>query len=410
MKNIYEVDNFNNMNKSPIIFFRYTIQMLTFLIAIYIVHLNFSLLNALFALLMLILSEMILEIIENMKYSRKIRKESSISRINSFIDRNFHYFVLVFAFCIRLFISYKLDILPKELYDIFIHILNFILGSIISLFIYLISKELFSKRTGQMVSVLYSMNIFLTAYGSICTKHNIFAVLILTATYLIISKKYMTINYIIKHCIIALILSIASIIRAEAIIYVVAVIVYLFANSLIKNNGKKEKLISIIILAMIYVLVNLLVIGLVKFDVIKKADVDSLVKYKEIFKKSEKSIGQFELNSKEFWSNLDYSFIEGINDAKIKTYDSAIQLFCTINAAMIIVYCKMKNIEDERMYLVFLIILINFFVYGFINDNSMYSYIAKITMYILASGGLAIVKKNAEIEAMEKYNVKLLQE
>lgn len=410
MKNIYEVDNFNNLKKSPVIFFRYTIQMLTFLIAIYLVHLNFSLLNALFALVMLIVSEMVLEIIENIKWGNKSKKTSLLQKLGKYIDNNFHFVILLIAFCIRIIILYKFGMIQKESIEIWSSILNCAFGAVISLFIYLLSKELFSKRTGQIVAILYSANIFATMYANVFTKYNLFAVLILLSMYLIIAKKYMKMNYMLKYAIVSVIICIASIIRIEAVIYLIAIIVYLFSNSLIKDKNRKEKIVSICIILVIYLIVNGIVLILNTLDVTQYNSIESFRAYKEMFEGTEKSVKQFEVNSKRFWGEIDYTFTNKIKSEKINTYDSSVFLFSVISSAIIIIYCKMKNVEDERMYLLYIIILVNFFIYGFVKDNNYYSYVSKIIMYVLASGGLAIFKKNAEMEAMEKYNVKLLQE
>ena len=401
-----EIDNFDKMQKSPVIFFRYTIQMIIFIISIYLVHLNFTLMNVLLAFVLLISSEALLEIIENSKYSKINKKDILLKRIVRYIDRKYHIAILLISFIIRLILYFKLD-LEYDNFECYIGIANCLCGSIISLFIYLIAKELFSRRTAQIISFLYSISIATSSYCVVIIDYHIFAVLILIAIYLLISKRYVAMNYILKNCIIGLLLAISTIIRIEGIIYILSVIIYLFSNSLIKNNNRKEKYISIALIVSIFIFVNLLVIGVMKVTNIEWTL--SLNKNIDIFNNKIKSIEEFELNQNEYWNNTYYEYLgKEFNKNIVNKIDSAILLFCYINAAILVIYCKIKNIEDERMYILYIIIIMNFFIFGFVKNNNEYSYISKIVIYILAAGGLTIFKKNAEFEAREKFGVKLL--
>lgn len=405
---IEEIDNFDYMKKSPIIFFRYTIQMIMFLVSIYLVHLNFSIMNALWALVLLIVSEAVLEMIENAKYSKNANKITLFKKFTRYVDRNFHFVILLVSFAIRGYWYFKLD-LGKENLKEYMYIISFLCASIIPVFIYLISKELFSKRTAQIAAIMYSIGVFTSTYCTVFTNYHIFAVLILFSIYLSAAKKYSKISYIGKNIVIGLVLGIATVIRIEGIIYLGSFVIYLFANSLIKNNNRKEKYIAICLIIGMFVLVNGMMLLVSKmtnssYDVMSKLD-----KVIETFKDTDKSVEKFEINEAKYWNNSDYSFLNSkVNVNKFNKYDSAILLFCTINAAILVIYCKMKNIEDERMYLIYIIVLFNFFVFGFVRDNNSYSYVAKIMLYILAAGGLTIFKKNAEMEAREKYGIKLL--
>lgn len=408
MNNTYEIDNFDTMQKSPIVFFRYTIQMIVFLIVIYLVHLNFSIMNALWAFVILIVSEAVLEVIENSKYSKTKGKNTIFKKCIHYLDTKFYYFILIISFIVRLILYFKLDFEYSK-FENGLVIINCLCGSTVVLFIYLISKELFSRRTGQIISIFYSIGIGVSSYCTIITNYHIFTIIILSSIYLLISKRYNNINYILKNSIVGLLLAISAIIRIEGAVYVLAFVMYLFANSLIKNNEKKDKYIAIVLIVAMYIFVNLLTAGIVKATKLNDRKFFDLNAYKEIFEGEKKNIEQFELNQKEYWNNTDYEYLNNkLNISKVNKFDSTILLFCYINAAILVIYCKVKNIEDERMYLLYIIVLVNFFIFGFIKVNNEYSYISKIVIYILAAGGLTIFKKNAELEAREKFGIKLL--
>lgn len=481
-------------NDAPVNIFRYIIQLVMLVATIYITYLNINLVTLIATLLLFIIVEIILESSVKSKCKKTERKKNTFKNILNFLGKNFHYVIFVIAFTVRLILYFKLKIIPvvdfavlldtaKDLVnginsmndssyfefwgyqsgmviynavvlgifggEIWLHIFDCIYGATITLFIYLIAKELFSKQSGIIVSLLYCVGIYVSAFCGVLTNHHIFTVFILFAVYLLIAKKYENMNYILKYSIVAVLLATGNIFRSESILYILAVLGYIFINSLSKKEIKKS-FIAMLSVVFIYLLITRSASWIIKTTGINESGLtnkDPLWKFvcgtdyrvnggyseegvqylgnsdKEIkFIKDNlnilslrQKIQLVEAKEREFWSNIPYYWVFSEQEGKqitifnktysfskilsfINIYDLTIFLFCAVNMLILVLYSKVRNLEDKRLYLLYLMILANFFVYIFIEVNGRYSYVAKIIVYILAAGGIEIFKRNAEKE------------
>ncbi len=474
-------------NKAAI-FFMNVIKIVTLIAAVIILYLNFNI--AAFILLTLIYLLMDV-LIKHKKTTTFDKDKKSKNKVLSFLDNNYHYIILIIAFIIRIAMYFKLQIVPRSdfkavllaaqellngnnilntdpyfirwayqtgmvLYDalvigllgseLWLHILDCVYGSIVCLFIYLIAKEIFGKRPAQIVSFLYCIGIYVSAFCGVLSNQHIFSVFILMAIYILVAKKYSNMNYILKYLLVGALIAFSNIFRTEAIVYVAVILVYIFINCLSKEKYKKG-IVSMFLIIATYLIINNSASFLVKAtgvnnnglenkDVLWKfvcaSDYNAKGGYskegtkillnteaeKEFIKKNLASLSVseyidfFEIKEREFWGNIPYYWVFYELENKnveifgkvyqfsdvlegIQFYDVTIFLICIISATIFVMYNKKQGITDRRIYLLYLVILANFFVYLLIEVNARYSYIAKVFIYILAAGGINLfIKKN----------------
>jgi len=428
----------------------------------------------------------------------KYNSNNTIIKINKVFNKIFPYLLFGIALIIRILFYFKLQIIPRAdfaallnaanellrgvnilnsepyfirwayqtgmvLYnavvigllgsDVWLHIFDCIYGSITCLFIYLIAKEMFSKKAAQIVSVLYCIGIYISAFCGVLSNQHIFSVFVLLAFYLLIAKKYNKMNWILKFSLIGLLLGLSNIFRSEAIVYIAAFAAYIFLKSLTKEKIKKG-LISILIVIVAYFVVTTSASLLIKATNINKNGLenkDVLWKFvcgsdysvgggysyvgsnylsnpkaeKEYIINNLKSltfdeyINFFEVKEREFWQKIPYYwvFYELENENVevfgnlhpmeevtyfIRIYDNTIFLFIMLCVFILIYKERLNKNNDRRIYLIYLALLANFFVYLLIEVNARYSYIAKILLYILAAGGIDIIYKTLKERKEQK--------
>ena len=116
---------------------------------------------------------------------------------------------------------------------LFLKIVNSLVTSFVVLFIYLISKKLFSEKTARCVSLLYLFFLYPIYLNSVLTNQHIPALLGLITIYLLITKK----NSYKLSVIIGIILAVANVLRTESIIIILSIIIYnLFLEDLIAKK------------------------------------------------------------------------------------------------------------------------------------------------------------------------------
>ena len=86
----------------------------------------------------------------------------------------------------------------------------------------------------------------------------------------------------------------------------------------------------------------------------------------------------------------------------IRIYDNTIFLFIMLCVFILVYKERLNKNNDRRIYLIYLALLANFFVYLLIEVNARYSYIAKILLYILAAGGIDIIYKTLKERKEQK--------
>ena len=119
---------------------------------------------------------------------------------------------------------------------LFLKIVNSLVTSFVVLFIYLISKKLFSEKTARCVSLLYLFFLYPIYLNSVLTNQHIPALLGLITIYLLITKK----NSYKLSVIIGIILAVANVLRTESIIIILSIIIYnLFLEDLIAKKDYK---------------------------------------------------------------------------------------------------------------------------------------------------------------------------
>lgn len=139
---------------------------------------------------------------------------------------------------------------------LFLKIVNSLVTSFIVLFIYLISKKLFSEKTARCVSLLYLFFLYPIYLNSVLTNQHIPALLVLMTIYLLITKK----NSYKLSVIIGIILAVANVLRTESIIIILSIIIY---NLFLEDLIAKKKIINSIILVLSYTLVLIAFNGLI---------------------------------------------------------------------------------------------------------------------------------------------------
>lgn len=306
-------------------------------------------------------------------------------------------------------------------------------ASICCVLIYLISNKIFKNNVSSfLTSLLYAIGFFASAYCGVLTNQHLFTMLILLCVYILVYSEKISFK---KTFLLGFILATSNIIRTEAIIYLLAIEIYLLLNIKNKNDIKKY-LSNMLIIFVTYIVItqsanmiikktNINQNGLTNKNVLWKfvcgLDYDSRGQYSKkgelISNDNEKEL-KFIVDSLKmpltnyiklaesktaiFWHNIDYRWVlqnENINITNIELnktdllnsvniYDKIlfiiILLFLLIYLINVIIKKEIKNEE----ILLMLMIVINFFIYLIIEVQSRYSYTAKIFIYILATGGI----------------------
>lgn len=479
--------------------FKYIIQLAMITVVILIFGWNFNIYSIVLVIILFVFCEIILKNVAKQGEKGKDKKMNVITKIKNFMFDKFHYIIFICAFVIRLVVYLKLQIVPRSdfaavlnaakelvnginimntssyfimwgyqtgmvIYDavvigilgieMWLHIFDCLYGAGICLFIYLIAKEIFSKKSAICVSVFYCIGIYVSAFCGVLSNHHIYTIILLIAIYLIVAKRYNNMNNLLKYTIVATLLAIANIFRSESIVYVLAVIAYVFVNAFSKKEWKKG-LYTICTVVLVYIIIGKSASYIIKATGLNQSGLenkDTLWKFVcgtdyrvnggysnegtkyigntelelEYIKNNLKSLSlkqKIELvnnKEKEFWSNIPYYWvfyelegksvnIFGVNCSfsgileYIKMYDKTLFLICVISMLILVVYGKITKDEDKRLYLFYLMILANFCAYIFIEVSGRYSYIAKVIVYILAAGGIDCLKKlgNKQIKGNE---------
>jgi hypothetical protein len=171
--------------------------------------------------------------------------KGDLSFINTFYFQTFSYqlgHVLYQALLLKIFNKV-----------IFLKIVNSIITSLIVVFIYLISKNLFKETTARIISLGYIFYLYPLYLNSVLTNQHLPALIVLIILYLIITKKSTTKLSII----IAILLSISNIFRTESIIFILGITIYNLIK--ITKSNYKSIIKNTSIMIIVYLICNLLV-------------------------------------------------------------------------------------------------------------------------------------------------------
>ena len=137
----------------------------------------------------------------------------------------------------------------------FLKLINVLISSLIVLFIYLISRNLFNEKIARIVSLTYTFYLYPIYLDSVLTNQHLPALIVLIVIYLLIKKE---INYKLV-IIIGILLGIANIFRTESIIIIMGIIIYFICN----NTSYKNTFIKICLLLVSYFIFNLGINGII---------------------------------------------------------------------------------------------------------------------------------------------------
>lgn len=354
-----------------------------------------------------------------------------------------------------LFMSLLLFIFNNAL---FIKIVNCVFTSLIVLLIYLISKEVTSKKVARIISLIYMVFPFPLLFNTVLSNQQISSFFFLLAVYIFVSKKCRQMNIYLRYALIGICLAIGNIIRPEAIIFIVSILLFLIVIT------KKEEIVRVCKNFGILILVYLIITTMSSFIVMKTGISPSGFKNKEPLWKftvglnletkgdynaqlaeefnneSNKqhlerlydyTIGSmdelpslFMYKAKHFWleSDLGWSlfYLSGktinVFNQKINA-DSLIALFYSFNQLIIYVLfifviiaiiINRKNMSNTQLF--FLIILLVYFgVYLLIESTPRYAYTAQIFLFLMCSYAVEYIldykqKKNNIKEKSKKHN------
>ncbi len=327
----------------------------------------------------------------------------------------------------------------------FLKIINCLFSSFNCVLVYLIAKELTSKKSAQMVSLLYGLLMFPLFFNTVLSNQIPASTCFYLAIFLIIKDSYEIKNYIGA----AILLFLGNFMRSEGIVFVCAIIgMYIFY--LIYKKANKKMHIGIILLVSLYFILNIGASNIVRITHLNNVGLtnnftswkfllgfnyntcgtynDEDVVYMQDKETAKKEIrrriknlgfrGSLELISCKaniYWSGgyLDWTFsgleehnykILGFNFSNNDLQNQLNNLnkifYYTAFGLMIYgLYKYLKNKDkDRRVILLVNILAINFIVYSVIEVQPRYIYLAQIAIFILASLGLENFKKKENKE------------
>lgn len=316
---------------------------------------------------------------------------------------------------------------------IFLKIVNSIITSFCVVFIYFIAKKVSSINSAKIVSLLYMIYFYPIYLNTILTNQHLPLLISLIVIYLIIDKKIIK-NSLLKSIIIGFLLAISNILRSEAIIYILAIIVVdlcFTSKKEMKKTGKNLFVLIAVYLVVFHLasfsikLANLSSIGLEnksplwKFYVGLNPQYDGMYNLKdqeEFFKQDNERYQKQLLKNriqKEYqhfpilwikkemilWTYSDWNIV-----LKNKKVENSIthQIYLKVSRGILIlvffflmISCFPKNKELEKNeFLLISILFIYFCVYSLIEVSPRYSYNLQLFIFILSSIGIDRVKSS----------------
>lgn len=323
----------------------------------------------------------------------------------------------------------------------FLKILNAIITSLTVVMIYLIGKELSSKRAAFIISIIYSIFLFPLLLNTVLTNQLLPMLLILTAIYLWIKKDKG--NKLIA-IIIGVFLGISNILRSETIVIIIAFLLYTIFLILKKEN-KKVLIINICLIMISYFTLTALTSQTLKITNISPSGLENknsawkfleglnvetsgmyseedASKYsydkkkttKELKKRVQEDWQQYPLlfakKTKILWLNSDLYWSLGHieNQEKLKLYEGINQIFIYFFVIMSLLstITLFKKTYKKEQILILLILFVYFGVYLFIEIMPRYAYSLQIFETLLASITLEHILDNKKISKVGDHHAK----
>lgn len=287
---------------------------------------------------------------------------------------------------------------------VFLKFVNIILNILSILLVYRIISRMSGRRIAQVITILYSVFINTILYNSILSNYHIFLFLNLLAFDLFFEEKLQ--NSYLRLIIISIILAILTLISSEAIIFVLAYILYLIFFA---RNDSKKTICSIVMLVGIYGII--LSFGGLVLD--KDINVINLFNDKEL---------NLEIlhNINNYWNNVDNDLVLGYLSPNLKSEDflnNHIYIFYNFAKSFdaliwgLIVICACISLvdKDNKEKQIYTLVIFNSFIMHALcsfNDE-FYAYIYRPLVFILAGYGIKVFIQSGLIN-LEK--VKSLKE
>lgn len=316
---------------------------------------------------------------------------------------------------------------------VFLKTINSIITSFNVLFVYFIAKKVSSINSAKIVSLLYMIYFYPIYLNTILTNQHLPLLISLMVVYLMMDDQLIK-NNMVKFAVGGLLLAISNILRSEAIIYILTIIlVHLFFTN--KKNMKKTGK-SLLILITVYFLVfhlasfsfkvaHLSNIGLKntsplwKFYVGLNDQYEGMYNYKdqEDFFKQDNELYQRKLlksriqsKYKHFpvlwikkeillWTYSDWNIV--LRNKKVENSLSH-QIYLKVSRGILILifflfiiscFPKNKTIKRDEFFILS-ILFTYFFIYLLIEVSPRYNYNLQIFLFILASIGIDRIKSN----------------
>lgn len=329
----------------------------------------------------------------------------------------------------------------------FLKLFNCIASALTNLIIYLIAKEYFSKKASQCVSIYYSVFVFAASFVTVLSNQHLSTLLVYTAIYLIVARKFDKINNIIKFIIAGILLVFANIIRPDVMVVIVAICVYCIFEMFKERNIKNFLNYFIILVSFVltYFLLSKLLSNIVIWTGINSQGLktnDYLLKFafgtsvdssggysQNILNKIEElqlqeSITRAQAEIKIIKENLSKGLPEIINLIKNKIMifwfnDSLDWSFYHLNCTSLILFAKnidraiftvtfilssfgaipllcRKN-KDVKTYILPFLVFATFFVYLLIEIQPRYAHMIQVAIFIMAAGAIDIFINTANL-------------
>ncbi len=302
---------------------------------------------------------------------------------------------------------------------LFLKMVNCIITSLTILFIYLITRKIFSENTSRVVIFSYLFYLYPLYLNSVLTNQLLPALLVLIVIYLLVSRD---LNYkIILIC--SLILALSNIFRTESIVIIIGIVVYIISNFK-KENIKKNSLLILSLVGSYFVfsfIIGLLFSisslntnlsnnsGLWKFYCGLNYDTNGIYNVEDdnrFFNSNDKNkllVDRIKDNSLKIpvlflkkevilWTQTNYDL--RISNNFNETFYNFLLLFNQgfLNLILILfvisLFPKKSRESNDKLLLIKILIGVYYFVYMFIEISPRYAYILDIFIFLIIGLGI----------------------
>lgn len=335
------------------------------------------------------------------------------------------------------FILYQTLLLKIFNAEIFLKLFNVVINIGIVLLMYNIAKKITCKKNAQIISILYTLFVSKILYGNILTNQFPFMLFLLLGINIYFSHKIKNRN--LKTLLFGICTAISNLFRPEGIIIVLSFIIYQIYK-FIKTHNLKKIILNILIFIFVYILICNITMSIIEKTLVTEEknigtlykfvlglDINSngmwsLDKFNTLFSFDNKNdllayekneilksfsdiriVKLFLTKINIFWNDFDMSWtlnhlLTGIQiGPKLITYSTLYTLFYNYDLViwLFVLFLAILGITEYNENSIFLgiILIVNFFVYLFIEVQGRYACFCRILVFILASNGIKILLK-----------------